>query len=59
MLSQALNLGYDTSRVVKNWNALNQALKLARDKSLRRPDYQTTTTDDTIYPSDYAQKIIR
>lgn len=49
------NLGYDISRVVKNWNA---AIKLSRDKGLQKTDYHMIATDDTIYPRDYAERII-
>jgi glycosyltransferase involved in cell wall biosynthesis len=50
------DLGYDISRVVKNWNA---ALTLGRDRLLRKTDYHMIATDDTIYPRDYAEKIVR
>lgn len=46
----------DREELSQRTGMLNQALKLARDKSLRRTDYQMIATDDTIYPSDYAQK---
>ena len=49
------DLGYDISRVVKNWNA---AIKLNRDSGLQKTDYHMIATDDTVYPSDYAKKII-
>jgi len=49
------NLGYDISRVVKNWNA---AIKLSSDKGLQKTDYHMIATDDTIYPRDYAERII-
>jgi glycosyltransferase involved in cell wall biosynthesis len=49
------DLGYDISRVVKNWNA---AIKLNRNSGLRKTDYHMIATDDTIYPPDYAKKII-
>ena len=49
------DLGYDISRVIKNWNA---AIKLSRDRGLRKTDYHMIATDDTIYPRDYAEKII-
>lgn len=49
------DLGYDISRVVKNWNA---AIKLNMDRGLEKTDYHMIATDDTIYPRDYAQKII-
>jgi glycosyltransferase involved in cell wall biosynthesis len=49
------DLGYDISRVVKNWN---KALTLKTEKSLRETDYHMIGTDDTIYTEDYAEKII-
>ena len=49
------DLGYDISRVVKNWNA---ALKLNRNSGLQKTDYHMIATDDTIYPPDYAKKIM-
>jgi glycosyltransferase involved in cell wall biosynthesis len=49
------DLGYDISRVVKNWNA---AIKLSRESGLRKTDYHMIATDDTIYPWDYAEKIL-
>ena len=49
------DLGYDISRVVKNWNA---AIKLSTDRGLEKTDYHMIATDDTIYPRDYAEKII-
>lgn len=49
------DLGYDISRVVKNWNA---AIKLNIDRGFEKTDYHMIATDDTIYPRDYAQKII-
>jgi glycosyltransferase involved in cell wall biosynthesis len=49
------DLGYDISRVVKNWNS---AIKLTRDRRLPRTDYHMIATDDTIYPQYYAEKII-
>jgi glycosyltransferase involved in cell wall biosynthesis len=49
------DLGYDISRVVKNWNA---AIKMNKESGLRKTDYHMIATDDTIYPSDYAKKII-
>src|SRR5215831_8196206 len=49
------DLGYDISRVVRNWNA---AIKLSRDGGLGETDYHMIATDDTIYPHDYAEKII-
>jgi glycosyltransferase involved in cell wall biosynthesis len=49
------DLGYDISRVVKNWNA---AIKLSTDRGLEKTDYHMIATDDTIYPRDYAEKVI-
>ncbi|HET7283192.1 MAG TPA: glycosyltransferase [Nitrososphaeraceae archaeon] len=49
------DLGYDTSRIVKNINA---AIKLSRDKRLPKTDYHLIATDDTIYPEFYAKNII-
>jgi len=49
------DLGYDISRVVKNWNA---AIKLNRNSGTQKTDYHMIATDDTIYPRDYARKII-
>ena len=49
------DLGYDISRVVKNWNA---ALKLNRNSGLQKTDYHMIATDDTFYPPDYAKKIM-
>jgi glycosyltransferase involved in cell wall biosynthesis len=49
------DLGYDISRVVKNWNA---ALKLNRNSGLQKTDYHMIATDDTIYSPDYAKKIL-
>lgn len=49
------DLGYDISRVVRN---LNSAIKLTKNKALRKTDYHMIATDDTVYPRDYAQKII-
>lgn len=49
------DLGYDISRVVKNWN---KALTLKAEKNLGETDYHMIGTDDTIYTKDYAEKII-
>lgn len=49
------DLGYDISRVVKNWN---KALTLKAEKNLVETDYHMIGTDDTIYTKDYAEKII-
>ena len=49
------DLGYDISRIVKNWN---KALALKAEKMLEATDYHMIGTDDTIYYNDYAEKII-
>ena len=49
------DLGYDISRIVKNWN---KALALKAEKKLEETDYHMIGTDDTIYNDDYAEKII-
>jgi hypothetical protein len=49
------DLGYDISRVVRN---LNSAIKFAREKGLQETNYHMIVNDDTVYPRDYAQKII-
>jgi glycosyltransferase involved in cell wall biosynthesis len=49
------DLGYDISRVVKNWN---KAIELIDVKNLDKTDYHMIGTDDTIYEKDYAKKII-
>ena len=49
------DLGYDISRIVKNWN---KALALKAEKKLEETDYHMIATDDTIYDKDYAEKII-
>ncbi len=49
------DLGYDISRVVKNWN---KALTLKVEQNLVETDYHMIGTDDTIYTKDYAEKII-
>ena len=48
------DLGYDISRVVKNWN---KAIELIDVKNLEKTDYHMIGTDDTIYEKDYAKKI--
>lgn len=48
------DLGYDISRVVKNWNA---AIRMAKEIGLKI-DYHMIATDDTVYPIDYAEKIM-
>ena len=49
------DLGYDIGRVARN---LNSAIKFAREKGLPKTDYHMIVNDDTVYPRDYAQKII-
>ncbi len=49
------DLGYDISRIVKNWN---KALILKAEKKLEETDYHMIGTDDTIYNDDYAEIII-
>lgn len=49
------DMGYDISRVVKNWNA---ALELVRNRNMVRTDYHLIATDDTEYAPDYAFKLI-
>jgi glycosyltransferase involved in cell wall biosynthesis len=48
------DLGYDISRVVKNWNA---AIRFARQLEYNTCDYHMIATDDTIYPPGYAEKM--
>jgi glycosyltransferase involved in cell wall biosynthesis len=48
------DLGYDISRVVKNWNA---GIKFARQMEYNKCDYHMIATDDTVYPPDYAERI--
>lgn len=49
------DLGYDVTRVVKNWN---EAISFSYNNNLKPTDYHMISTDDTLYPPDYAQKII-
>jgi glycosyltransferase involved in cell wall biosynthesis len=49
------DLGYDVTRIVKNWN---KALRFLIDNQLDPADYHMIATDDTIYETDYAKKII-
>ncbi len=49
------DLGYDITRVVKNWN---EAISFSYENNLEPTDYHMISTDDTIYPRDYAEKII-
>lgn len=50
------DLGYDISRVVRNWN---KAIKYARQNGLPPTDYHMLSTDDTVYEKSYAEKIMR
>jgi glycosyltransferase involved in cell wall biosynthesis len=50
------NLGYDISRVVSNWN---KALVYAQKKNLPYCDYHMIATDDTVYESQYAERIMK
>jgi glycosyltransferase involved in cell wall biosynthesis len=49
------DLGYDISRVVKNWN---RAIALKNERNLQETDYHMIGTDDTVYEKRYAEKII-
>ena len=49
------DMGYDVTRIVKNWNA---AIKYSREHNLKPTEYHMIGTDDTIYEHDYAKKII-
>ena len=49
------DLGYDITRVVKNWN---EALRIVKDSNLDKTDYHMIATDDTVYPKDYTSKMI-
>lgn len=49
------DMGYDVTRIVKNWN---KAIKLVKEEKLKNTDYHMIGTDDTIYENTYAQKII-
>lgn len=49
------DLGYDVTRIVKNWN---KALQFLVDNQFDLTDYHMIATDDTIYESDYSKKII-
>lgn len=50
------DLGYDISRVVRNWN---KALLFAQEKGLPKCDYHMIATDDTVYEPQYAEKILK
>jgi len=49
------DLGYDISRVSRNWN---KAIIFAEEQNLGTTDYHLIATDDTIYPRDYAEKVL-
>ena len=49
------DMGYNISRVVKNWNA---ALELVRNRNMVRTDYHLIATHDTEYAPDYAFRLI-
>lgn len=49
------DLGYDISRVVRNWN---EAIAYSRNKNLNNTTYHMIATDDTIYPPEYAKKLV-
>ncbi|HET6640321.1 MAG TPA: glycosyltransferase family A protein [Nitrososphaeraceae archaeon] len=49
------DLGYDISRVVKNWN---EAITYSRSKGLIHTTYHMIATDDTTYPSGYAKQLV-
>lgn len=49
------DMGYDVTRIVRNWN---KAIEYSREHNLKTTDYHMIATDDTIYESDYAKKII-
>jgi glycosyltransferase involved in cell wall biosynthesis len=49
------DMGYDVTRIVKNWN---KAICYSREHNLQPTDYHMIGTDDTIYETDYAEKII-
>ncbi|VFJ15004.1 glycosyltransferase family A protein [Candidatus Nitrosocosmicus franklandus] len=49
------DMGYDVTRIVKNWN---KAIQFSREHNLKPTDYHMIGTDDTIYEQDYAEKII-
>jgi glycosyltransferase involved in cell wall biosynthesis len=49
------DLGYDISRVVRNWN---EAITYSKSKKLAHTTYHMIATDDTIYPPGYAEKLV-
>ncbi|MDF2736599.1 MAG: pgaC [Nitrososphaeraceae archaeon] len=50
------DLGYDVTRVVKNWNS---ALEFVYNHNLQKTTYHMIATDDTIYPPQYSERIIK
>lgn len=49
------DLGYDISRVVRNWN---EAITYSRSSMLPHTTYHMIATDDTTYPSEYAKQLV-
>ena len=49
------DLGYDISRVVKNWN---EAITYSKNKGLMSTTYHMIATDDTIYSPGYAKQLV-
>jgi glycosyltransferase involved in cell wall biosynthesis len=49
------DLGYDISRVVRNWN---EAIMYSRSKELPHTTYHLIATDDTNYSSAYAKQLV-
>lgn len=49
------DLGYDVSRIVKNWN---EAITYSRNKKLTHTTYHMIATDDTTYPPEYARDLV-
>ena len=49
------DLGYDISRVVRNWN---EAITYSRSKELPHTTYHMIATDDTTYSSAYAKQLV-
>jgi glycosyltransferase involved in cell wall biosynthesis len=49
------DLGYDISRVVKNWN---EAITYSRSNMLPHTTYHMIATDDTTYPPVYAERLV-
>jgi glycosyltransferase involved in cell wall biosynthesis len=50
------DLGYDISRISRNWN---KAIIFAEEHNLGTTDYHMIATDDTVYPRDYAERVLR